>query len=179
MSNMRRSPLTFGHDLFGLVFAHPNGPKKDFKYMQEAQWFFLASLGNVSCKCETHMNYHIAANTRPRDVWITNAWVSRSNMISKAMLTAKQFILVWDIATTKKKSIIHTNLICCKKSEKKLVALSARSQMFHCRLIFGHSFWYTDFIELYVLLIGWQRERLPGLFRSPHGWDRERIFNLV
>ena len=34
------SPLIFGHGFFDLVFAQPNGPKKDVKYMQEAQWFF-------------------------------------------------------------------------------------------------------------------------------------------
>ena len=34
------SRLTFGRDFFDLVFAKPNGPQKDVKYMQEIQWFF-------------------------------------------------------------------------------------------------------------------------------------------
>ena len=34
------SPLTFGRGFSDLVFARSNGPQKDFKYMQEAQWFF-------------------------------------------------------------------------------------------------------------------------------------------
>ena len=82
-------------------------------------------------------------------------------MIFKVMLTALQFILLLDIATEIFFMKFIKHLMFCKKSEKKLVTFSARSLIFEKGLIFGPSFCYTDFPELYVLLICWECEGLP------------------
>ena len=59
MSNICKKPMTFGRDLFDVVFAQPTGPNKDVKYIQEVQCFLKPSLGNVSCNRETNTNYDI------------------------------------------------------------------------------------------------------------------------
>ena len=86
-------------------------------------------------------------------------------MVSKVMLPAWQFILVWDIGTTLLLKFIK-NLIVCKNSEKTLGVISARNPICHFGYVVGPSFCYTGFTQLDVSLTLGARESLPDRFKS-------------